>query len=154
MLILDGVSDPGNLGTIIRTAESMGADAVLLTNNCADLYGPKAVRATMGSIFRMPAVSCECGEMLAELKARGFSICASSLAAERTISEVGAAQKTALVVGNEAHGISAAVEESADTLFKIPMYGKAESLSVSIAAGIAMYELGAKARRAEITQKK
>ena len=146
VLILDGVSEPGNMGTIIRSAEALGVDIIYTTDGCVDVYNPKTVRATMGSIFRMPI---DCGksraELLGVLKERGFTVCASSLSAKTSISDISDCGKIALVIGSEAWGISPEIEAGADILFKIPMSGAAESLNASVAAGIAMYELGRKA---------
>lgn len=146
VLILDGVSEPGNMGAIIRTAEASGVDIIFTIGDCVDVYNPKSVRSTMGSVFRMPIVRREnCAELTEELKSNGFAVCASSLAAEQSIYDVPNTAKIALAIGSEARGISSELEAAADMLFKIPMRGKAESLNASVAAGIAMYELGRRA---------
>ncbi len=144
-LILDGVSEPGNMGTIIRSAEALGVDIIYTTGGCVDVYNPKTVRSTMGSIFRMPIVfGKNSAEIFDILKERGFTVCASSLSAKKSISDISDCGKIALVIGSEARGISPETEAGADILFKIPMRGAAESLNASVAAGIAMYELGRK----------
>lgn len=138
---LDCVRDPGNVGTIIRTADALGFDGVLLSEGCADLYSPKVVRATMGSVFTISAaVDCTVST-LAELKERGFLICASALS--ETCVDVYRAQwgeRLVFVLGNEANGVSGEVLALADCAVKIPMYGGAESFNVSIAAALLMGE--------------
>lgn len=143
-LVLDGVSEPGNMGAVIRTAEAMGVDIIYTIGGCVDVYNPKTVRATMGSIFRVPIISKDSAALFDELKTNGFAICASSLAADKNIADVPQCGSLALVIGSEARGISPETEAKADILFKIPMRGKTESLNASVAAGIAMYELGRK----------
>lgn len=144
VLVLDGVSEPGNLGTIIRTAEAAGIDRVYMLKGCADIYNPKVVRSTMGSMFRIPFV-CGCALCDVEsLKCRGFDIVVSSLGSSENIYEYAkksSAGKRAIVIGSEAFGVSDAVLELADVRVHIPMQGNVESLNAAVAAGILMYML-------------
>lgn len=141
VLILDGVSEPGNLGTIIRTAEATGIDGVYLMKGCADLYNPKVVRSTMGSLFRMKLLSGVDLTCLEDLKNNGFSIYATALNDSVSISETEKSEKTAVVIGSEAFGVSQEVLELADKKVRIDMEGRVESLNAAVAAGISMYML-------------
>lgn len=141
VLILDGISDPGNLGTMIRTAEAAGVRAIYLSRNSADLYNPKTIRSTMGSIFRVPVYTCELGEKINELKEEGFSIYAAALDGAQFFNEIKYALKNAIVIGNEANGISKEVLELADKKIKIPMEGEVESLNAAISAAVLMYHV-------------
>ncbi len=141
ILILDGVSEPGNLGTIIRTAEAAGVDAVILSKGCADLYNPKVVRATMGSLFRVPCVIDADTDCITMLKETGFTIVATALNDSIEISSAQLSGKRALVIGSEAFGVSEEVLSLSDITVRIPMEGEVESLNAGVAAGIAMYLL-------------
>jgi TrmH family RNA methyltransferase len=141
-IALDGVQDPGNVGTILRTADAAGLDGVLLSPECADVFSPKVLRATMGSIFR---VSLDFPEDLAarliSLREEGFSVLSSQLDGEPFYARSGLAEKWVLVIGNEGNGVSPAVRAAATHRLRLPMRGGAESLNAAIAAGIMMYEL-------------
>ncbi len=143
LVALDGVQDPGNLGTIWRTADAAGFDALLLGAGCADPWSPKVQRASMGSGFRVPAVSGEMPLLLSRARADGFRVVVSALDGAplyaRTQPRPG--ERLVLVVGNEARGVSPEVQQMADVRLKIPMRGGAESLNAAVAAGILMYEL-------------
>ncbi|QZY56301.1 23S rRNA (guanosine(2251)-2'-O)-methyltransferase RlmB [Crassaminicella profunda] len=140
-LVLDRVQDPGNLGTIIRTADAAGINAVILTKGCVDLYNLKTIRSTMGSIFHFPIVhGGETIEIIKHLKSKNIKIVSTSLETDKYYDEVDYNESTAFVIGNEANGVLKEVLESSDELVKIPMIGKAESLNASIAASIIMYE--------------
>ncbi len=139
ILILDGVSEPGNLGTIIRTAEAAGVDRVLLMKGCADLYNPKVVRSTMGSLFRVPCVTAVEPETLESLKKSGFILIATALDDASSIYDARVIGKRGLVIGSEAFGVSKEVLSLADLRVFIPMDGKVESLNAGVAAGISMY---------------
>ncbi len=141
ILILDGIQDPGNLGTMIRTAEAAGLRAVILSKTCADLYNPKTIRSTMGSVFRVPVYVADLLEKIDELKGEGFSIFGASLDGAVNFDETKYSKKNAIVIGNEANGISKEVLEKADTKIKIPMEGKVESLNAAISAAVLMYHL-------------
>lgn len=141
LLILDGVSEPGNLGTMIRTAEAAGVDAVLLLKGCADLYNPKVVRSTMGSLFRVPCLPGAEAETAARLKADGFSIIATALQDSVSIGDAKVKGKRAIVIGSEAFGVSEEMLNLSDIRVRIPMEGEVESLNAGVAAGICMYLL-------------
>ena len=126
----DCINDPGNLGTIIRTADAAGFDGVLLSDGCVDLYSPKTVRSSMGSFFNMRVVTGVSYEKLSEYKNSGFQLIGSADMKKPTI----------IIVGNEANGISEDVQKMCQCV-KIPILGKAESLNAGVAAAILMYEL-------------
>ncbi|HEX6594591.1 MAG TPA: RNA methyltransferase [Bacillota bacterium] len=139
VLLVDAIQDPGNLGTIIRTADAAGFEAIILGEGTVDLYNDKVIRATQGSLFHVPIFSASLCEKMTELKECGFNIWASALTNSQPYVDVQPSERTALIVGNEANGISKQHLKRADTIVKIPIYGQAESLNVSIAAGILMY---------------
>ena len=143
VVALDGVQDPGNVGTILRTADAAGFDAILLTGECADPYSPKVQRASMGSGFRVPMAAAAFPEALCEFQKKGFRVIVSSLDGDPLYSRAPSREddRLILVVGNEARGVSRPVQAIADERVKIPMRGRAESLNAAVAAGILMYEL-------------
>lgn len=141
VLVLDRVCDPGNMGTIIRTADASGYDMIILTKGCVDIYNPKVVRSSMGSIFYMDIVVEEEEEIVKILKKNSFSIVSSYLDTDKYFDEIRYDEKTALVLGNEANGISDFWIKNSDILVKIPMFGKAESFNVAISSGILMYHI-------------
>ena len=142
VVILDELQDPGNLGTIIRTADAAGMDAVFLTTDCVDLYAPKVVRSTMGSLFHLPLfVECEKKTLLAFLQDNGFTIYTTAANATSNIFTTDFASKCAVVIGNEAHGISEVFSKAADVELFIPIKGKAESLNAAVAAALVMYQV-------------
>ena len=142
LLCLESVRDPGNIGTMIRTAEAAGIDAVVMSADCADIYQPKVVRSTMGSIFRVPCLSGKPAfpDELDELKALGFTLYAAHLKGSVDYREPAYGPKTALLIGNEANGLSEEVTERADVRIRIPMRGEVESLNAAVSAAILMYE--------------
>ena len=142
IVALDGVQDPGNVGTIIRTADAAGFEGVLLAPGCADVFSAKVLRATMGSIFRMPvAYAADFPAVLSHLHAQGYEILSSELSGspfyERKKSE-----RAVLIIGNESAGVSREASAQATQRLRLPMRGGAESLNAAVAAGIMMYELG------------
>ncbi|MDF2679974.1 MAG: rRNA ((2251)-2-O)-methyltransferase RlmB [Brevibacillus sp.] len=141
LLLLDEIQDPGNLGTILRTAEAAGVDGVVLGKGSVDLYNGKVMRSTMGALFRLPVFTRSLSEAADEWKALGGHLLVSTLH-EKSVSydQVGYMQKTAIVIGNEGRGVSAAMVERADHLVHIPIYGQAESLNAAVAAGVFVYE--------------
>ncbi len=142
LLCLEDIQDPGNLGTIMRTAEGAGMTALVLSKGCVDLFNPKVVRSTMGALFRVPYLACD--DMSTEverLKKEGFVIYAAHLSAERDYTDEQYADRAAVLIGNEAGGLSDAVSGRADTLLKIPMEGELESLNAAVSAALFMYEL-------------
>lgn len=140
ILILDGVSEPGNMGTIIRTAEASGVNQICLIGNCADIYNPKTVRSSMGSVFRMDFADIDLSD-IENLKKSGFIIAAAALSNSISIEDAAISGKRGIVIGNEAHGVSEAVINLADISVRINMCGNIESLNAAVAAGIAMYIL-------------
>lgn len=142
IVVLDGVQDPGNVGTIIRTADAAGLNGVLLSNQCADVFSPKVLRATMGSIFRMNLRTTDDlpGE-LTKLREKGYSILSSQLDGTPFYEREKVAEQFALVIGNEGNGVSEQVQQTATHRVRLPMRGGAESLNAAIAAAIMMYEL-------------
>ncbi len=136
----DGVSDPGNLGTIIRTADASGMGGVILSPGCTDVYAPKTVRASMGSFFNIDIITGKDANALREYKAMGFDLIAGVLSDTAVdFKEADYSKPIIIVVGNEANGVSEAVKKLC-TPTKIPIYGNAESLNVSVAAALYMYE--------------
>lgn len=142
LVILDTLQDPGNVGTIIRTADAAGVSAVLMTKGCVDLYSPKVLRSTMGSVFHMPIIEgLDIHDTISVLKSYGFKVIASHLEGKNNYYDEDLTCKSAIIVGNEANGISEETALQADRLVKIPMPGQAESLNASIAASIMIYEI-------------
>ena len=141
ILILDRIQDPGNMGTIIRTADAAGVDAIINLKGCVDIYNSKVTRSTMGSIFDMKIINMTQDEALKELKLRNFDIVSSYLNTDNFYDRVNYNCKTALVIGNEANGVNHELIKNSDTLVKIPIYGKAESLNAAISSAILMYEI-------------
>lgn len=142
IVALDGVQDPGNVGTIIRTADAAGLDGVLLSNQCADVFSPKVLRATMGSIFRMNLrTTDDLPGKLTKLREKGYSILSSQLDGTPFYEREKVAEQFALVIGNEGNGVSEQVQQTATHRVRLPMRGGAESLNAAIAAAIMMYEL-------------
>lgn len=140
LLVLDGVQDPGNVGAMLRTAEAAGFAAALLSPACADAFSPKAVRATMGSIFRLPLWRGALPEALGLLVRRGFLLVSSELGGmDFREARYRMRQPMALLVGSEGAGVSAPVSALADLAVALPMRGHAESLNAAVAAGILMY---------------
>ena len=142
IVALDGVQDPGNVGTIWRTADAAGFQAMLIGPGSADPMSPKVQRSAMGSGFRIPICRCEnLPSALSKLAKCGYSIICSDLHGEDFYSRPDPGKKMVLVIGNEARGISDATRAQATMLVKLPMRGGAESLNAAVAAGIMMYEL-------------
>lgn len=142
IVALDGVQDPGNVGTILRTADAAGFSGALLSDACADLYAPKTLRATMGSIFRMKAlVARDLPEALRRLKEAGYSLLSGELGGEPFYARPRISAKLCLVIGSEGGGVSQAVSAVCTHRVALPMRGGAESLNAAVAAGIMMYDL-------------
>lgn len=140
-LLCDKVQDPGNLGTIIRTAHAAGVNGIILTKGTVDIYNEKTIRSTMGSLFYVPTYyDDENLSLVKELKNKGFNLVVTSLDTNKDFFEEDLKGKVILTVGNEGNGVSDEVFELADTKVKIPMPGNAESLNVAIATSIIIYE--------------
>lgn len=142
LLFIDAVQDPGNIGTMIRTADAAGMDAVILGKGSADPYNPKTVRSAQGSHFHIPIVKGELGEWIDRAKTSGINVIGTGLQNAVDHYTVGPLSEFALIVGNEGSGVAAEYLSNAGTIVKIPLYGKAESLNVAIAAGILLYTFG------------
>lgn len=138
-LILDGVNDPGNLGTIIRTSLALGVNHLILSNNTVDIYNDKVIRATQGAIFKANIYYTDLEDIYKKLKQNNIKIITTSLEANKTLNDLEKMDKFAVVVGNEANGISNVSKEYADELIIIPMKNNIESLNVGIASGIILY---------------
>lgn len=139
LIVLEGLQDPGNLGTIIRTAEAAGIRAVVMDRNTADIYSPKVVRSTMGSIFRVPFFYTEdLKQTLEGFKKEGVCIYAADLSGE-DLNTVKLKKKRAFVIGNEGSGLSEEISGMCDKKIRIPMKGKVESLNAAVAAALLMY---------------
>lgn len=139
-LLCDKVQDPGNLGTIIRTAHAAGVNAIILTKGTVDIYNDKTIRSTMGSIFYMPIIYDNDLSLLKKLKSEGFALVATSLEESKNFFDEDLSGKVILSVGNEGNGISEEIFELADKKVKIPMPGRAESLNVGVATSIILFE--------------
>ncbi|MBY7143207.1 RNA methyltransferase [Virgibacillus sp. NKC19-3] len=142
LLLIDAVQDPGNLGTMVRTADASGFDGIVLGNDTVDLYNDKVIRATQGSLFHVPIFQANLKDEIMELKQHGFHVWATALSDNaKPYYEMATNDKLALMVGNEGSGLQTELLQLADTIVTIPIYGKAESLNVSVAAGILMYHV-------------
>lgn len=140
VVAVDGVQDPGNLGTIIRTADAVGATGVLLGTGTVDLYNPKTVRSTMGSLFHLPVAQCELRTLLPQAREQGIRLVGTRLGAARHCYELDMREPTWFLMGNEGSGLSADIAAYVDTDVIIPMRGKAESLNVAMATSVLLYE--------------
>ncbi len=140
-IVLDRLQDPGNIGTILRTADAAGYTLAVVMKGTADVFSPKTVRAATGSLFRMPVVFLDSVSELSEFtKAAGKKLVATCFDTQCYYFDVDLTDNIALVIGNEGNGISSEIIESSDIKIKIPMHGNIESLNASVAAGILMYE--------------
>lgn len=141
VIVLENVQDPGNLGTIVRTADAVGADLVLLTNGCVDIYNAKVVRSTMASLFHIPVARIESVIQAAtDLHQSGFRLIATKGEGATPYTEADFEGKVAFLLGNEGNGLTEESIACADVCVSIPMPGRAESLNVAIAAGVLMFE--------------
>lgn len=141
VMVLENLQDPGNLGTIMRTAEGAGVTGVLMSSGCVDLYNPKVIRSTMGSIYRMPFYYTEDlkGSLL-WLKERGVTLYAAHLKGEDSYDRQDYNGASGFLIGNESKGLSDETADLADVYVKIPMCGRVESLNAAVASSILMYE--------------
>lgn len=141
IVILDRVQDPGNVGTIIRTADAAGFDLVVFTKGSVDMYNPKVVRSAMGSMFYIDRIKTEQESIYSWLLENGYQIVSTYLDTENYFDEVDYSDRCALVLGNEANGINDFWISGSTELVKIPMYGKAESLNVSVSSALMLYKI-------------
>ncbi|ABR47815.1 RNA methyltransferase, TrmH family, group 3 [Alkaliphilus metalliredigens QYMF] len=141
IVVLDEIQDPGNLGTIIRTAEGAKTDAIILTKGCVDPYNSKSIRATMGAIFHLPIIQSNNNEeWIYYLKANAVKLVASTLETDKNHFQLDYNNPIAMIIGNEARGIHPDILAQVDERVKIPILGKIESLNASVAAGILIYQ--------------
>ena len=141
-LILDGLQDPGNVGTIWRTADALGADGLILINRCADPYGPKAVRASMGACFRLPVYEGAWEQVLPLLERSGLPVYAAALGEHTQDVKRADLRRSAVVIGSEGQGISPQVLAACGQRLKIPMRARCESLNAAVAAAVILWEMG------------
>lgn len=141
LLLLEDIQDPGNLGTILRTGEGAGITGVIMSSRTVDIYNPKTIRATMGSIYRVPFLYAEdLGEMVRALQKNGIRVYAAHLQGETYYSSLSFREGTAFLIGNEGNGLRRETAALADSYLKIPMEGQVESLNAAIAASLLVYE--------------
>ena len=141
IVALDEVREPGNMGTIIRTADAMGAAGILLSEGCVDPFSPKSIRASMGSAYHLPIWQCDIVSEIRKLHNIGYVPVCGHLSGEEALPFI--EDNVVLVIGNEGHGVSEEVASLCE-LYRLSMYGVAESLNASVAAGIIMYEIAKK----------
>lgn len=140
-LVLDGVQDPGNVGTILRTADAFGCEAVLLVNGCADVFSPKTARATMGAVFRIPAYACTVEELCALLTRSGLPFYGTALREDTVDLRSVPLARAAVAIGSEGRGLSAEVLARCEKTLKIPMQPRCESLNAAMAACVVLWEM-------------
>lgn len=146
-VILEDIQDPGNMGTIVRTAEGAGVAGIIMTRGCVDIYNPKTIRSTMGSVYRVPFVYVDdIADAIAQVKAAGVSVYAAHLKGEKYYDDINYG-RAAFLIGNEGNGLKDDTAALADTYIKIPMSGKVESLNAAVATSILMYEHSRQTRK-------
>lgn len=141
LILLENMQDPGNVGTILRTLDAAGFDGCVLTPGCADPYAPKALRATMGSVFRVPMSFGQAEEVVKGLKERGYAVIAATLSGKPFYEREPLGGKLCLMIGNEGAGLTDETVRAATHGFRLPMRGGAESLNAAIAAAVMMYDV-------------
>ncbi|TZE82792.1 TrmH family RNA methyltransferase [Calorimonas adulescens] len=146
-LVLDRIQDPGNMGTLIRSADAFGVEGILISKGSVDIYSPKVVRAAMGSIFHVPFVYADIWEIIKTLKENKIVTLATTPYAEKNIRDAYIKPPVAIFLGNEANGLDGNIIDACDEKVRIYMKGKAESLNVSIAGSIIMHEILLKIHR-------
>ncbi len=141
-VILDRICDPGNMGTIIRTAEALGVDTIFLSKGCVDLYNDKVIRATMGSIFHIKVIEqCDLLSLIDYLKDNKVKIVCTHLEGKKAPYNIDFKKSIGILIGNEANGVLDEYKEKSDELVKIPMVGNVESMNASISSAIIFYEV-------------
>ena len=149
VVMLENIQDPGNLGTIMRTAEGAGATGIIMSKDTVDIYNPKTIRSTMGALFRMPFIYVEdILEAADALKKQNIALLAAHLDGDKNYYSENLKRPMALMIGNEGNGLTKALTDKADVLVKIPMEGQLESLNAAVSTAIILYE--AYRQRAEI----
>lgn len=140
VIAVDGIQDPGNLGTIIRSADAVGATGVVIGKGSVDVYNPKTVRATMGSLFHLPIIEADLEVVLPTVREHGIDIVSTGLQTDRSCYDEDFSKGMWIIVGNEGHGVSETVSQYVDRQMIIPMEGQAESLNVAMATTVILYE--------------
>ena len=141
LLILERIQDPGNLGTMVRTGEGAGVTGIIMNKTTVDLFNPKTIRSTMGSIYRVPFyVTEDLPALMKQLQEKGISLYAAHLKGEHSYDEEDYKKACGFLIGNEGNGLSNEIADLADTYIKIPMEGQVESLNAAISATLLMYE--------------
>ena len=147
MMILDNLQDPGNLGTIFRTAEAAGVTGIIMSRDCVDIYNPKTIRSTMGALYRMPFLYVDdLKETIHTLKEQNIKSYAAHLDGKNTYDKEDYRQGTAFLIGNEGNGLREEIAQCADTWIRIPMCGQVESLNAAVAATVLMFEVSRQRR--------
>ncbi len=141
ILILDNIQDPGNLGTIIRSSVAFDIDTIVLSPNTVDIYNPKVIRSTQGMIFYTNIITLKLKEFIDEIKTKNYTIFGTNVRNGKNIKEITLPEKFALVLGNEGQGVSKEIESLCDDNIYIKMSSKCESLNVSVATSILLYEV-------------
>lgn len=140
-IVLEDIQDPGNLGTIFRTAEAAGADGVIMSSRTADIYNPKTIRSTMGAVYRLPFFYTEdLSSVICRMRACGVGVYAAHLRAEADYDDCDYQKSTAFLIGNESNGLREETASCAEKRISIPMEGKAESLNAAVASSVLLYE--------------
>ncbi len=139
LMVLDDIRDPGNLGTIIRTADALALDGIILPDGACDLFSPESVRATMDSIFHVPVARCEKAVLIENLRQNKIRLIGTDGGAEKDFRDVSYAAPFALAMGGEQNGLSPDLAKACQHIVRLPMPGKAESLNLAVAAGVMLY---------------
>lgn len=148
LLVTESIQDPGNLGTMFRTAEGAGATGIVMNKSTVDLFNPKTIRSTMGSIYRLPFLYTEdLSSIIGELQGKGIRFYAAHLKGKGSYDEQDYTYPTGFLIGNEGNGLSEEIADLADDYIRIPMEGKLESLNAAMAAGILVYEANRQRRK-------
>lgn len=148
LLLLESIQDPGNLGTMVRTGEGAGVTGIIMNKTTVDLFNPKTIRSTMGSIYRVPFfVTEDLTATMKELQKQGISLYAAHLKGEHSYDEEDYTKPVGFLIGNEGNGLSNEVANLADNYIKIPMEGQVESLNAAISATLLMYEANRQRRK-------
>lgn len=148
LLILESIQDPGNLGTMVRTGEGAGVTGIIMNKTTVDLFNPKTIRSTMGSIYRVPFyVTEDLADTIKDLQEKGISLYAAHLKGEHAYDEEDYTMASGFLIGNEGNGLSDEIAKLADVYIKIPMEGQVESLNAAISATLLMYEANRQRRR-------
>lgn len=151
LVILANIRDPGNAGTVIRSADAAGADAVLLGDSSVDIYNPKVVRSTAGSLFHLPIVTgVPIATLLDRVRTAGITLLAADGGGDTLLGDIDLAGPHAWVMGNEAWGLEPDVRDACDAVVRVPIYGRAESLNLAMAATLCVYQSAGVQNRARI----